>query len=80
MTYGQIVGLSHDPQFNGNWEALRWGMLGLAVIGGIWVGFAGVLLGMGLGGKRYSALEIALLWMFSPQPLFPGPLSAERTL
>jgi len=56
MTYGQTVGLSHDPQFNGNWEALRWGMLGLAVIGGIWVGFAGVLLGMGLGGKRYSSL------------------------
>ena len=26
MTYGQTVGLSHDPQFNGNWEALRWGM------------------------------------------------------
>lgn len=64
MTYGQTVGLSHDPQFNGNWEALRWGMLGLAVIGGIWVGFAGVLLGMGLGGKRYSSLELALLWMF----------------
>jgi hypothetical protein len=64
MTYGQTVGLSHDPQFNGNWEALRWGMLGLAVIGGIWAGFAGVLMGMGLGGKRYSSLEIALLWMF----------------
>jgi hypothetical protein len=64
MTYGQTVGLSHDPQFNGNWEALRWGMLGLAVIGGIWAGFAGVLMGMGLGGKRYSALEMALLWMF----------------
>jgi len=63
MTYGQTVGLSHDPQFNGNWEALRWGMLGLAVIGGIWAGFAGVLLGMGLGAKRYGALEIALLWI-----------------
>jgi hypothetical protein len=64
MTYGQAVGLSHDPQFIGNWEALRWGMLGLAVIGGIWVGFAGVLMGMGLGGKRYRSLEIALLFMF----------------
>jgi hypothetical protein len=64
MTYGQTVGLSHDPQFNGNWEALRWGMLGLAVIGGIWAGFAGVLLGMGLGAKRYGALEMALLWIF----------------
>jgi hypothetical protein len=64
MTYGQTVGLSHDPQFNGNWEALRWGMLGLTVIGGIWAGFAGVLMGMGLGGKRYGSLEIALLLMF----------------
>lgn len=63
MTYGQTVGLSHDPQFNGNWEALRWGMLGLAVIGGIWVGFAGVLMGMGLGGKTYRPLEIALLML-----------------
>lgn len=64
MTYGQTVGLTHDPRFHGNWEALRWGMLGLAVIGGLWVGFAGVLLGMGLGGKRYRPLEIALVWMF----------------
>jgi len=72
MTYGQTVGLSHDPQFNGNWEALRWGMLGLAVIGGVWVGFAGVLMGMGLGGKRYSALEIALLFMFLISLYFMG--------
>jgi hypothetical protein len=61
MTYGQTVGLTHDVQFQGNWEALRWGMLGLAVVGGVWIGFAGVLMGMGLGGMRYRALEIVLV-------------------
>ncbi|MEX2172155.1 MAG: hypothetical protein WD851_22735 [Pirellulales bacterium] len=64
MTYGQTVGLTHDPQFNGNWDALRWGMLGLFIIGSIWVGFAGVLMGMSLGGKRYRPLEILLLFIF----------------
>ncbi len=24
MTYGQTVGLTHDPALVGNWEALRW--------------------------------------------------------
>lgn len=63
MTYGQTVGLTHDVELNGNWAALRWGMLGLAIIGGIWVGFAGVLMGVGLGGKRYRALEMVLLFL-----------------
>jgi hypothetical protein len=63
MTYGQTVGLTHDVELNGNWAALRWGLLGLALKGGIWIGFAGVLLGMGLGGKRYRALEILLLFI-----------------
>ena len=60
-TYAQSVGLTHDPQFVGNWAALRWGMLGLFIKGGIWIGFFGVFLGMGLGGKRYKPLEICLL-------------------
>ena len=29
MTYGQTVGLTHDPELVGNWAALGWGMLGL---------------------------------------------------
>lgn len=59
MTYGQTVGLTHDPELVGNGAALRWGMLGLAVKGAIWIGFAGAFLGLGLGGRRYRPLELA---------------------
>ncbi|MCW5557228.1 MAG: hypothetical protein KIT22_05265 [Verrucomicrobiae bacterium] len=58
MTYGQTVGLTHDAPLVGHWEALRWGMLGLAIKGGLWIGFAGTFLGMGLGGKRYRPAEM----------------------
>lgn len=61
MTYGQTVGLTHNPILVGHWGALRWGMLGLAIKGGIWFGFAGAFLGIGLGGKRWRSLEMALL-------------------
>ena len=61
MTYGQTVGLTHDSPLIGNWAALRWGMLGLMIKGGVWMGFAGVFMGMGFGGKRYRPLEIAML-------------------
>ena len=61
MTYGQTVGLTHDGPLIGHWGALRWGMLGLAIKGGIWIGFAGLFLGMGLGGKRYRPLEMLKL-------------------
>lgn len=60
MTYGQTIGLTQNPPLIGNAEAWRWGMLGLAIKGGIWIGFAGAFLGIGLGGKRYRALE--MLW------------------
>lgn len=61
MTYGQTVGLTHDPALVGNGEALRWGLIGLSLKGALWIGFAGVFLGMGLGGVRYRTSEIALL-------------------
>ncbi|MBC8245691.1 MAG: hypothetical protein H8E20_15025 [Verrucomicrobia bacterium] len=61
MTYGQTIGLTHDTALIGNWAALRWGMLGLAIKAGVWIGFAGLFLGIGLGGKRYRPFEMFLL-------------------
>ncbi|HKS38464.1 MAG TPA: hypothetical protein VJW76_14820 [Verrucomicrobiae bacterium] len=63
MTYGQTVGLTHDAPLTGNWAALRWGMLGLAIKGGIWIGFAGAFLGMGLSGVRYRPREMLLVML-----------------
>ncbi len=62
MTYGQTVGLTHDPALVGHGDALRWGLLGLAIKGSLWIGFAGVFLGMGLGGVRYRPWELAGLF------------------
>ena len=61
MTYGQTIGLTHDAPLVGDWAALRWGLVGLSVKGGIWMGFAGAFLGMALGGRRYRPLEMAML-------------------
>lgn len=61
MTYGQTIGLTQDAPLVGNWAALRWGMLGLALKGGVWIGFAGLFLGMGLGGVRYRWREMSAL-------------------
>src|SRR6185295_15438364 len=63
MTYGQTIGLTQITPLIGNWDALRWGMLGLAIKGGIWIGFAGLFLGMGLGGIHYRAWEVLLLML-----------------
>ena len=63
MTYGQTVGLTHDAPLIGNWQALSWGMLGLAIKGAIWIGFAGLFLGMGLGGVRYRPAECLLMML-----------------
>jgi len=63
MTYGQTIGLTHDAPLIGNWAALRWGMLGLAIKGGLWIGFAGVFFGMGLGGAKYRTRELLLLML-----------------
>lgn len=63
MTYGQTIGLTQNAALIGNGEALRWGMLGLAVKGGLWIGFAGLFLGMGLGGVRYRPREVLALML-----------------
>lgn len=61
MTYGQTVGLTHDPAMVGNAAALRWGLLGLGIKGAIWIGFGGLFLGAGLGGVRYRWWEMAAI-------------------
>lgn len=71
-TYGQTVGLTHDKELIGNWAALRWGMLGLAIKGGAWIGFAGLFLGMGLGGKRYRPLELLLMMLGAVAVFYAG--------
>jgi hypothetical protein len=63
MTYGQTVGLTHDAELVGNWSALRWGMLGLAIKGGLWIGFGATFLGMGLSGVRYRVGELLFVWL-----------------
>jgi len=82
MTYGQIIGWTQNTGNVGNWNAWAWGMQGLAVTGAIWIGFGGAFLGMGLGGKRYTATEMLVLlacllglyhlgvWLFN-QPFDP---------
>ncbi len=63
MTYGQTVGLTQNAPVVGNWEALGWGMLGLAVKGSLWIGFGGTFLGMGLSGIRYRPREMLLVML-----------------
>jgi len=58
MTYGQTIGLTQIAPLIGNWDAWRWGMLGLGIKGAIWIGFAGLFLGLGLGGNRYTWREL----------------------
>ena len=62
MTYGQTIGLTHDATLVGNHEAYRWGMIGLFIKGGLWVGFGGAFLGIGLGGKKYNWAEMLKLY------------------
>ncbi len=61
MTYGQTIGLTQDAGLIGNQAAWRWGMLGLAVKGGVWIGWAGLFLGMGWGGRRYGGRDLAIM-------------------
>ncbi len=51
-------------------DALSWGLLGLFIKGGIWIGFGGALLGMGLSGKRYRPREMAILLLALAAGLF----------
>jgi hypothetical protein len=61
QTYGQVLGLTQDRELIGNWDSLRWGLLGTFVLGANWAGFGGLLFGIGLGGKRYGAWEMGAI-------------------
>ena len=62
MTYGQTVGLTHDHELVGNSDAYAWGMIGLFLKGGLWIGFGGLFLGIGLGGKKYRTKEMLTVY------------------
>jgi len=72
MTYGQTVGLMHDSELVGNYEALRWGALGLFIKGGIWISLSATFLAMSLSAVRYRPAEIALLLVSMIFLLFLG--------
>ena len=65
MTYGQTLGLTQDIPLIGNIAALRWGLIGTFIKGSIWIGFFGLFLGLGLGGKKYSPSELLLILFVS---------------
>jgi len=72
MTYGQTVGLTQDAALIGHGDALRWGLLGLFLKGGIWIALAATLFGMGLSSRSYRPLELALLLVSMVFLLFLG--------
>ncbi len=61
MTYGQTLGLTQDGPLIGNNDAYRWGMLGLAIKGGVWISIGATMFGMGLSRKRYGVIEVTVL-------------------
>lgn len=63
MTYGQTIGLTQNAPWIGHWPALGWGMLGLALKGGVWIGLAGAFLGLGLSGRRCRTRE--MVWLLA---------------
>ena len=72
MTYGQTLGLTQDIPLIGNIAALRWGLIGTFIKGSIWIGFFGLFLGLGLGGKKYSPSELLLILFVSIFFLYLG--------
>ena len=72
MTYGQTLGLTQDVDLIGNYEALRWGLLGTFIKGSIWIGFFGLFLGLGLSKINYKFIEIALAMISAIFMLYIG--------
>jgi hypothetical protein len=65
-TYGQTIGLTQNSHLIGNFSALSWGFVGLAIKGGLWIGFAGCFLGMGLSGVTYRRREMLAIVIAMP--------------
>ena len=65
-TYGQTIGLTQNSHLIGNFSALSWGLTGLAIKGGLWIGFAGCFLGMGLSGVTYRRREMLAIVIAMP--------------
>jgi hypothetical protein len=63
MTYGQTIGLTQNGELIGHWDALAWGMVGLAIKGGLWFGFAGLFLAIGLSATAPRPGQIILLFV-----------------
>jgi len=57
-TYGQTLGLTMGETRD---QTYWWGMLGIAIKGGAWIGLSGAYLGMAASDKDYTPLE--LLWL-----------------
>lgn len=79
MTYGQTIGLTMDASIHGNvadphWNATayRWGMIGLAIKGGLWIGFGGIFFGIGLSHRRYAPQEMLVIGTFLILLFFVG--------
>lgn len=72
MTYGQTIGLTQLPDLVGNVEALRWGLLGLFIKGGIWIGMAAAFLAIAMSRTPYRAVELALVLMVMLFLMFLG--------
>jgi len=65
MTYGANLGLTQDAAFVGNWAALRWGLLGVFIKGGIWISFFALFFSIGLSGIRYRGRDILLVMVLA---------------
>jgi len=66
MTYGQTIGLVQDVP---NSPTYWWGILGLAIKGGVWIGLGAVILGLGvfdqpLSARRWAVLLLGALILF----------------
>ncbi len=83
MTYGQTIGLVQNAPGS---PTHGWGMLGLAVKGGVWIGLGSLLLGALLLGPPVRCrsllfvLGVAFLWFVVGRALVNGPHSPPQRL